>query len=127
MKIVGIDHVQPTMKPLPRYALALVATYLAAWTISYVVIFVTRGDGLDFAHSFEYLRLGWTFSGGELPSYIWLFSVILFLPLAGLVLWRLRKYEMPRRSVEIIVEASGLRVVDSTTPGWQPDRADFLD
>ena len=81
------------MRTLFRYAVVLVAVYLAAWTGSYAVLFVNRGGGLDFTHFFEYLRLAWTFSGGELPSFIWLFSIIAFLPLAGLSIFVLRRYE----------------------------------
>jgi hypothetical protein len=73
-----------------RYATALVATYLVAWTLSYVFVFVSRGDGLDFSHLFEYLLLAWTFRAGEGPSFIWLFSVAAFLPLALLVIFLLR-------------------------------------
>jgi len=81
------------MKAFLRYAVILAAIYFAAWTVSYVGIFVSRGDGLDFSHYFEYLTLAWTFHGGELPSFIWLFSVIAFLPLAVLAVYFLRKYE----------------------------------
>jgi hypothetical protein len=81
------------MRRLSRYAVVLVAVYLAAWTASYAVMFVSRGDGLDFCHFFEYFRLAWTFHGGELTSFIWLFSVIAFLPLAVLSVFLLRRYE----------------------------------
>ena len=81
------------MRTLLRYTAVLAAVYLAAWTASYVVMFLSRGEGLDFTYFFEYLRLGWTFSGGELPTFIWLFSIIAFLPLAGLSVFVLRKYE----------------------------------
>jgi hypothetical protein len=74
-----------------RYAVALVATYLVTWTLSYVFMFVSRGDGLDFSHFFEYLVLAWTFRAGEVPSFIWLFSVAAFLPLALLVTFLLRR------------------------------------
>ena len=55
-------------------------------------MFVSRGDGLDFTNFFEYLEYAWTFSGGELPSFIWFYSVIAFLPLAGLSVFLLRRY-----------------------------------
>ena len=44
------------------------------------------------SHFFEYLRLAWTFSGGELPTFIWLFSIVAFLPLAVLSVIYLRRY-----------------------------------
>ncbi len=87
------------MRTLLRYAVVLVAVYLAAWTAAYAVMFVSRGDGLDFTHFFEYLGLAWTFSGGELPSFIWLFSVIAFLPLAGLSVFLLRRYDRQHNTV----------------------------
>ncbi len=87
------------MRTLLRYAVVLFAVYLAAWTASYAVISVSRGDGLDFTHLFEYLRLAWTFSGGELPSFIWLFSIVAFLPLAGLVVFLLRRYDRHHNTV----------------------------
>jgi hypothetical protein len=81
------------MRTLLRYAAVLVTVYFATWTAAYVGVFVSRGDGLDFSHVFEYFGLAWTFRGGELPSFIWLFSVIAFLPLAGLSVFLLRRYE----------------------------------
>jgi hypothetical protein len=76
-----------------RYAAVLVSAYLGAWTAACGVVLLTRGDGLAFTHFFEYLRLAWTFTGGELPSFIRFFSVIAFLPLAGLAIFVLRRYE----------------------------------
>ena len=87
------------MRTLLRYAVVLVAVYLVAWTAAYAVMFVSRGDGLDFTHFFEYLGLAWTFSGGELPSFIWLCSVIAFLPLAGLSVFLLRRYDRRHNTV----------------------------
>ncbi len=78
------------MTPL-RYAIALLATYLLAWTLSYASMFVARGDGLDFTYFFEYFALAWTFRAGEVPSFIWLFSVAAFLPLTVLVIYLLRR------------------------------------
>lgn len=80
------------MKMFFKYAAILAVIYFAAWTLAYVCIFVSRGDGLDFSHYFEYLALAWTFSGGELPLFIWLFSVIAFLPLVVIVVYLLRKH-----------------------------------
>jgi hypothetical protein len=87
------------MRTLLRYAIVLAVVYMAAWTASYAVMFVSRGDGLDFTHFFEYLRLAWTFSGGELPSFIWLFSVIAFLPFAGLAVLLLRRNDRRNNTV----------------------------
>jgi membrane protein implicated in regulation of membrane protease activity len=65
--------------------------YLAAWTMAYAGIFLSRGDGLDFRYYFAYLGSAWTFRGGELPTYIWYFSFILFLPLTVLSIFLLRQ------------------------------------
>ena len=87
------------MRTLLRYAVVLVAVYLAAWTAAYAVMFVSRGDGLDFTYFFEYFRLAWTFSDGELPTFIWFFSIVAFLPLAGLSVFLLRRYDRHHNTV----------------------------
>ena len=74
-----------------RYGVVLLATYFVAWTVSYTVIFLSRGDGLDFTYFSEYLALAWTFRAGELPSLILSFSIILFVPLAALAVFFLRR------------------------------------
>jgi hypothetical protein len=79
------------VRTLLRYAVVLVAVYFATWTAAYAVI-VRGGDGVDFRYFLEYLRMGWTFSGGELPTFVWFFSLIAFLPLAGLSVFLLRRY-----------------------------------
>lgn len=76
------------MKTVFRYSGTLVGVYLAAWTASYVIMV-----GLDFSHFFEYFRLAWTFNGGELPTFIWWFSVLAFLPLAVLAVFLLKRYQ----------------------------------
>ncbi len=62
-----------------KWVLLSLSLYAVAWTISYVGMFLLRGDGLSAQYYFEYLMLGWSFSGGELPSYIWLYSMVIFL------------------------------------------------
>ncbi len=73
--------------------MALVVTYLFAWTASYVFIFLSRGDGIDFSHYFKYFVLAWTFNGFELPTFIWIFSIVAFVPLAVLVVIQMRRRE----------------------------------
>ena len=87
------------MKIVARYAIALCVTYFVAWTVSYLIIFLTRGDGLNLPHYFEYLVLAWTFRAGELPFFIWLFSILGFLPLAILVVFLLHKFEKQKDHV----------------------------
>jgi hypothetical protein len=84
------------MKKLSPYAVALFTAYSVAWTLSYMVVFLARGDGLDLRYFFQYLALAWTFQTGELPAFIWLLSVAVFLLLAPLVIFFLLR----RRSLD---------------------------
>lgn len=110
------------MRSLLRYAVVLIAVYFVVWTTSYAFMFIRRGDGLDFTYSFEYLGLAWTFSGGELPSFIWLFSIIAYLPLAGVSVFLLRRYEKRKSVAEQTGctepgDGGSLRVRSSQAPG----------
>jgi len=69
-----------------RWMLILLSTYAIAWCSSYVLIMTSRSDGLALEHFFEYFALAWSFSGGELPTFVWLGSLLIFLVLIGLVL-----------------------------------------
>jgi hypothetical protein len=93
----GGTRISITMTTPLKYAVALVLAYLAAWTTSYTCVFLTRGDGLDFTHYFKYLALAWTFRAGELVSFIWVGSLITFLPLAVVAVFILLKYERHRK------------------------------
>jgi hypothetical protein len=42
--------------------------------------------------------VAWTFRAGELPLFIWIFSIIGFLPLAVLTIIFLRRYERRKDS-----------------------------
>ncbi len=57
-----------------RYLGLLVIAHLIAWSVVFVCVM-----GLDIKFVPTYFFLGWTFSGGELPSYIWLLSWPVFL------------------------------------------------
>ena len=83
------------MKTLSRYAVSLFGAYAVAWTISYVLVFLSRGDGLDFRYFFEYFALAWTLRAGELPAFIWSLSFAAFLLFAPIVIFVVR-----RRSTE---------------------------
>jgi len=74
------------MRTLAKCAIVLPVVYLTAWTTAYVAI-----AGLEFSYYFEYLRWAWTFRGGELPTYIFCLSFLLFLPLAVASLFLLRR------------------------------------
>ena len=84
------------MNRISRYTITLLVTYLLAWTASYVFMFLSRGDGVDFSHYFEYLVLAWTFNGFELPTFILIFSIVGFLPVAAVVVILMRKHDKQR-------------------------------
>jgi hypothetical protein len=82
------------MKPLLIALLGmwLLAIYLVAWTVSYVLIFLSRGDGLDVSYYGEYFVAAWTGRAFELPGFIWLFSIAIFAPFAVLAIALIRRY-----------------------------------
>jgi hypothetical protein len=80
-----------TMRTLLRYAVVLSATYILAWTGSYVLV-----CGLDFSDYFSYLWAAWTFNADSIPHGIFVFSVGWFLLLAVPVVFVLERYD--RRS-----------------------------
>ena len=88
------------MKKLTRFVVALFFAYSVAWTLSYIVVFLGRGEGLDLRYFFQYLVLAWTFRAGELPAFIWLLSVAAFLLLAPLVIFLVRRRSLGRSGLE---------------------------
>jgi len=78
-------------------AVVLVGVYLAAWTTSYGAMFLSRGDGLDFRYFFEYLVLAWTFRGGELVTFIWIGSLVVYLPSVSVIFLLRKKASTIRR------------------------------
>jgi hypothetical protein len=87
------------MRTLLKYVISLPAVYLAAWTVAYAGMLLSRGDGLDFRYYFAYLGWAWTFRGGELPTYIFYFSLLLFLPLAVVSFIVLRRSTQKQRGL----------------------------
>jgi hypothetical protein len=73
--------------------------YLVAWTACFAVMFMLRGDTVPWDLYFSYFALAWTFRGGELPVFIWLSSLVVFIPLAVLVLIAMRRGGSARRAV----------------------------
>lgn len=67
------------MSKFAKLSLYLTLGYLAAWLVAYTVVM-----GADFGYVVEYFKLGWSFSGGEYPAYIWLGSVVIFIGAIGL-------------------------------------------
>jgi hypothetical protein len=88
------------MKKFARYGVALLGAYAVAWTLSYIVVFFSRGDGFDLRYFFEYLALAWSFQAGELPAFIWFLSVAAFLLIAPLVIFLLRRRSAGRYTSE---------------------------
>ena len=71
---------------IAKWSFLSLLLYAAAWTLSYVGVFSARGDSVSFDYYFAYLALGWSFSGGELPTFMWLLSIVVFLVLLAGVL-----------------------------------------
>lgn len=84
------------MNRILRYTIALLVTYSLAWTTSYVFVLLGRGEGLSFNYFVEYFVLAWTFNGFELPTFILIFSIVGFLPLAAFVVILMRKHDKQR-------------------------------
>ena len=61
------------MSNLVKISVSLPVAYLVAWLLGYTFVMDS-----DFRYVVEYFKLGWTFSGGEYPSIIWLMSAGLF-------------------------------------------------
>ena len=63
-----------------RFTPALVLAYATAWTLGYAAV---TDPPSDFRYYFQYLWLAWTFNGFERPTIAWVFSLILFVPIAA--------------------------------------------
>ncbi|UHQ19725.1 hypothetical protein LVB87_00710 [Lysobacter sp. KIS68-7] len=69
---------------LKRIAFAA-AAYVACWIAAHCAVMLLRGDGLSLEYLVSYFRLAWSFSGGELPSFIWVVSFVFYA--ASLTIW----------------------------------------
>ena len=65
---------------LSKIALALVA-YLACWVAAHCAVMLSRGDGLSLGYLIPYFKYAWSLSAGELPSFIWLVTLALYVVL----------------------------------------------
>jgi len=61
-----------------RRAIFAVILYFICWVVAYCAMMLSCGDSLSLELLVSYFKLAWTFSAGELPSFIWLFSVVLY-------------------------------------------------
>jgi hypothetical protein len=60
------------------------AAYVACWVAAHCAVMLTRGDGLSLDYLVAYFKYAWSFSAGELPGFIWLVSLVLYVSfLAG--------------------------------------------
>ena len=74
------------------WAIAFVVAYFVAWTGSYVLFWVLRGDSIEFTYYFQALFAAWTFGGIEGgPQLMLIFSFVMFAPMAVL-LFLLRRH-----------------------------------
>jgi hypothetical protein len=69
-----------------KWTAASVVVYFVAWCASYALMMISHGDGLAPGHLLEYFTLAWSFSGGEIPTFIWLGSLLLFVMLMAALL-----------------------------------------
>jgi len=77
---------------LKKIALVL-AAYPLCWIMAHCIVMLSRGDGLSLGYLIPYFKYVWSLSGGELPSFIWLVSLVLyalFLASWFVVSWRRR-------------------------------------
>lgn len=76
----------------PQWLVWSLPLYLVAWTASYIAVMLLQGGPFTFTYFFDYLAWAWSFSGGELPMFIWFLSVVLFFGLlaGAIVITRIR-------------------------------------
>jgi hypothetical protein len=74
------------MAPFLRTTVALLGTYLVAWTVCFAAMFLLRGEAVPWDLYLSYLGMAWTFRGGEIPALIWISSLVVFIPLAAVLL-----------------------------------------
>jgi hypothetical protein len=87
------------MAAILRTTAAVLAAYLAAWTVCFVVMFMLRGEAAPWDQYFSYFGLAWTFRGGEIPALVWASSLVVFVPLAAvLVFIAVRRARIARRA-----------------------------
>jgi hypothetical protein len=79
------------MNAVFRYFVSLSVCYLFSWTVAYALFM-----GSDFRYFFEFLAAAWTLRALELPTFIWLVSIAIFLVLAGSAVLILKRSK-PRR------------------------------
>jgi hypothetical protein len=80
-----------------KFAIAAAVAYAFAWSASYVLVMGAGSGSVDFGHYFEYLGFAWSFSGGELPTFMWFASIAIFAGIA-VVAYLVRKVRNRERA-----------------------------
>jgi hypothetical protein len=80
------------MKAPFRYAFALLVAYFVAWTVSYVIVMFNAVHRLDFSEYFNWFELAWTLRGFEMVAITWLLNIAVFLPLAIVAVFLVRRF-----------------------------------
>lgn len=55
--------------------LLLLPLYFICWQLSYSLI----NQDFNLLMSYDYFVMAWTFTGGERPTFAWVFSIVIFL------------------------------------------------
>jgi hypothetical protein len=75
-----------------KYLVVILFASVLAWTVAYFGVFMSRGDSFTTEFYFSYFKLAWFSEGaGELVVFIWLCSLVLFLPFAAASIWFVRR------------------------------------
>lgn len=67
---------QDKLKRILTGIFRIVLTYLICWHIAFTVIFVSRGDGINFDVYFEYIRYLF-YSGLMIPTFIQFIAILM--------------------------------------------------
>jgi hypothetical protein len=89
-------RLSPSIGSFLRHAAVLLGAYGAAWTCSFALMFWSRDESPPWDLLISYFCLSWTFRAGEIPFFIWLWSLIAFLPLAVLSVFVVRRFDRLR-------------------------------
>jgi len=72
---------------LVKSALFYFAIYLVCWVVAYIVV----NGNINIQLMAEYFVLGWSFQGMERPMFSWLISLVIFTPIATVMIFKNRK------------------------------------
>jgi hypothetical protein len=110
-----------TMATFPRTTVALLGTYLVAWTVCFAAMFLLRGETVPWDLYLSYLLLAWTLRGGEIPTLIWISSLVIFIPLAAVLVRLIGRRPPPQKTFRCArcstVEAHSARTIEAWRAG----------